>query len=155
MYFGSSRSSERLLHGIGEQPVEIVADDGRLGRLVAHALEPRELALGLLEHVLGHVGLGDLRAVLLDDGRLVVAELLADRVELAAEDVLALLLLDTGLDVLLDPAAHLHQGEALALKLERQLEALAHVDRLEEAASSARRSGRGSSRRCRREHRAR
>ena len=55
----------------------------------------RELALGLLEDVLGHLGLGDLRAVLLDDGRLVLAELLADRVELPAEDVLALLLLDT------------------------------------------------------------
>jgi hypothetical protein len=28
----------------------------------------RQLALGLLAHVLGHAGLGDLRAVLLDDG---------------------------------------------------------------------------------------
>ena len=63
---------------------------------------------------------------------LVLAELLADRVELAAEDVLALLLLDAGLDVLLDPAAHLHEGEALALELERELEPLAHVDGLEE-----------------------
>ena len=104
----------------------------RLGRLVAHALEPRELLLGLLEHVLGHLGLGDLRAVLLDDRALVLAELLADRVELAAEDVLALLLLDAGLDVLLDAPAHLHEREALALQLERELEALAHVDGLEE-----------------------
>ena len=60
--------------------------------------------LRLLEDVLGHLGLGDLRAVLLDDGTLVLAELLADRLQLAAEDVLALLLLDTGLDVLLDAA---------------------------------------------------
>ena len=104
----------------------------RLGRLVAHALEPRELALGLLEDVLGHLGLGDLRAVLLDDGALVLAELLADRLELAAQDVLALLLLDAGLDVLLDAPAHLHEGEALALQLERELEALAHVDGLEQ-----------------------
>ena len=104
----------------------------RLGRLVAHALEARELALGLLEDVLGHLGLGDLRAVLLDDRALVLAELLADRLQLAAEDVLALLLLDAGLDVLLDAAAHLHECEALALQLERQLEALAHVDGLEQ-----------------------
>ena len=102
------------------------------GDLVAHALEPRELALGLLEHVLGHLGLGDLRAVLLDDRRLVLAELLADRVELAAQDVLALLLLDAGLDVLLDAPAHLHEREALALELEGELEPLAHVDGLEQ-----------------------
>ena len=107
-----------LAPGNGEQPVEVVADDARLGRLVAHALEARELSLCLLEHVLGHLGLRDLRAVLLDDGALVLAELLADRLELAAEDVLALLLLDPGLDVLLDPAAHLHEREALALQLE-------------------------------------
>ena len=80
----------------------------------------------------GISGLGDLRPVLLDDGRLVLAELLADRVELAAQDVLALLLLDPGLDVLLDAPAHLHERQALALHLERELEALADVDRLEE-----------------------
>ena len=116
----------------GEQPVEVVADHGRLGRLVAHALEPRELLVGLLEHVLGHLGLGDLRAVLLDDRALVLAELLADRVELAAQDVLALLLLDAGLDVLLDAPAHLHESEALALQLEGELEPLTHVDGLEQ-----------------------
>ena len=38
-----------------------------------------------------------------------------ERLELAAKDVLALLLLDASLDVLLDPAAHLHEGKALAL----------------------------------------
>ena len=95
--------------------------------------------LGLLEHVLGHLGLGDLRPVLLDDGRLVLAELLADRVELAAQDVLALLLLDAGLDVVLDALAHLHEREALALELERELEPLAHVDASRGAGPSARR----------------
>ena len=65
-----------------EQPVEVVADDARLGRLVAHAVEPREFLLGLLEHVLRHLGLADLPPVLLDDRALVLAELLADRVEL-------------------------------------------------------------------------
>ena len=116
----------------GQQPVEVVADHGRLGRLVAHALEPGELALGLLEDVLGHLGLGDLRAVLLDDRRLVLAQLLADGVELPAQDVLALLLLDVRLDVLLDAPPDLHQRESLALELERELEPRADVDRLEQ-----------------------
>ena len=116
----------------GEQPVEIVPDHRRLGRLVSHALEPRELALGLLEHVLGHLRIGDLLPVLLHHRGLVVAELLADRVQLAAQDVLALLLLDTGLDVVLDSLPHLHERETLALQLERELEPLANVDRLEE-----------------------
>ena len=116
----------------GEQPVEVVANHARLGRLVAHAVEPRELLLGLLEHVLGHLGLGDLPPVLLDDRALVFAELLADRVELTAQDVLALLLLDAGLDVLLNAPPHLHESEALALQLEGELEPLTHVDRLEQ-----------------------
>ncbi len=121
-----------LVPGHGEEPVEVVADHGRLGRLVAHPLEPGELTLGLLEDVLGHLRLGDLRAVLLDDGGFVLAELLADRVELPPEDVLALLLLDAGLDVLLDAPTHLHQREPLALELQRELEPLADVDGLEE-----------------------
>ena len=57
----------------------------------------------------GHRRLGDLRAVLVDDGRLVLAELLADRVELLAQDVLALLLLHARVDVLADAAADLHR----------------------------------------------
>ena len=36
------------------------------------------------------------------------------------------------LDVLLDPLPHLHQREALALELERELQPLADVDRLEQ-----------------------
>ena len=56
-----------------QQPVEVVPDHGGLGRLVAHALEPRQLALRLLEHVLRHLGIRDLRPVLLDDGALVLA----------------------------------------------------------------------------------
>ena len=115
-----------------EQPVEVVADHRRLGRLVAHPLEPAELALGLLEDLLGHVRLGQLLPVLLHDGALVLAELLADRLHLPSQDVLALLLLDAGLDVVLDPLPDLHQRQALALELERQLEPLANVHGLEQ-----------------------
>jgi hypothetical protein len=71
-------------------------------------------------------------AVLLDDRGIVLAELLADRLHLAPQDVLALLLGSALLDVLADPAAHLHLGEALALEADRQLEPLADVERLEQ-----------------------
>ncbi len=47
---------------------------------------------------------------------LVLAELLADRVHLPAEQVVALLLLRAGLDVLADALAHLQLRQALALQ---------------------------------------
>jgi hypothetical protein len=121
-----------LAPGHGEEPVEVGADDGRLGALLADALEPRELALGLLAHRLGHRRVRELLAVLVDDGRVVVAELLADGLELAAEDVLALLLLRAGLDVLTDAAPDLKLGEPLVLEPDGELEPLADIGRLEQ-----------------------
>ena len=73
---------------------------------------------------LGHPGLGDLRAVLVDDRRVVLAELLADRLHLLAQEVLALLLLGARLDVVADALADLQLGQPLALQLDRQLEPL-------------------------------
>ena len=81
------------------------------GALLAHPLEAGELALGLLADLLGQLGLLELLPVLLDDRGVVLAELLADRVHLAPEDVLALLLLRALLDVLADAPAHLQLGE--------------------------------------------
>ena len=123
----------------GEDPVEVVADHRGLGRAVALALEPAELALGLLAHLLGQLRLRDLRAVLLDDGGVVLAELLPDRLQLAAQDVLALLLRGALLDVVADAAAHLHLGEPLALELDRQREPLLARRPSRAAAPSARR----------------
>ena len=133
----------------GEQPVEVGADHRRLGALLAHALEAAQLALGLLAHGVGHAGVGDLRAVLVGHRRLVLAELLADRVHLPAQEVVALLLLGAGLDVLADALAHLELGQPVALELQRQRQALDDVERLRAARPSARRSGRASSRPCR------
>ena len=104
----------------GEDPVEVVADHRRLGRGVALALEPGELAIGLLAHRLGQIGLGELAAVLVDDRGVVLAELLPDRLHLSPQDVLALLLRGALLDVVADAAAHLHLGEPLALQLDRE-----------------------------------
>ena len=71
-------------------------------------------------------------AVLVDDRALVLAELLADRVHLLAEEPLALLLLRALLDVVADAAPHLQLGEPLALELEGELQPLDDVDRLEQ-----------------------
>ena len=100
----------------GDQPVEVGADHLGLAAALAHALEAAELALGLLAHVVGHAGLLDLRAVLVDDRAVVLAELAADRLHLLAQHVLALLLGGALLDVLADAAADLQLGQALALE---------------------------------------
>ena len=117
----------------GEQPIEVAANRLRLGGALAHPLEPPELTLGLLAHGLGHLGLGDLRPELVGHRAFVVAELLADRLDLAAQEELALLLLETRVDVLADLPAQLHEREALLLQGQRVLQALAHRDRLQEA----------------------
>ena len=116
----------------GDQPVEVGADHRRLAGLVAHPLQPAELALGLLAHGVGHPGLGDLGAVLLGDGRVVLAQLLADGVHLAPQQILALLLLRAGLDVLADALSDLELGQPAALEVERQRQPLDDVDGLEQ-----------------------
>jgi len=113
---GSSRSSERF----------------ELAGLVAHPLEPAELALGLLTHGVGHLGLGDLGAVLLGNRGVVLAKLLADGVHLAPQQILALLLLRAGLDILADALSDLKLGQAAALELEGQRQPLDDVDGLKQ-----------------------
>ena len=114
------------------QPVEVGADHRALARGVAHALEAGELALGLLAHGLRHAGFLDLLAVVLGDGRRVLAELALDRLHLLAQEVLALLLVGARLDVLADALAHLQLGEPVALELQRALEALGDVEDLQQ-----------------------
>ncbi len=70
--------------------------------------------------------------VLLDDGGVVLAELLPDRIHLTPQDVLALLLRSALLDVVADAAPDLHLCEAFTLELDRQREALLDVQRLEQ-----------------------
>ncbi len=115
------------------QPVQVRADHRRLAALLAHALQAVELALGLVAHRVRHAGRGDLRAVVVGQAALILAELLADRLHLLAQEVLALLLLGAGLDVVADATADLQLGEPLALELQRERQALGHVERLEDA----------------------
>ena len=117
-----------------EQGVEVGADGGRLRALRA-GLEPVELAGGLLACLIRHQRLVDLGAVA---GELVallaleLAELLADGVELAAQEELALRLLHALVDVLADALAHGDLGQHVAQPGRHLGEALGHVDRLEQ-----------------------
>ena len=122
----------RLTPGHGQEPVEVGADHRRLARGIAHALEPVELALRLLAHLVGHARFPDLRPVLVDHRALVLAELLADRLELLAQEVLPLLGLRAGLDVLADAPADLQLGQPLALQRHGEPQPLDHVERLEQ-----------------------
>ncbi len=121
-----------LAPGHRDQPVQVAADHRGLGRLLALALEPAQLLLGLLGDRLRHLRLGDLVFVLGDQVGLVLAQLLADRLHLLAQEVLSLLFLGAGLDVLADLGAHLRLGQPLALQLDREVEAGGDVDRLQQ-----------------------
>src|SRR5437867_2137585 len=100
-------------------------------RLSARAIDsPTDVLpvpLGLLTDLVGQIGLGDLRAVVLRDRGVIVAQFLADRVHLPAQDVFALLTLSALLDVLADPMTDLQLGQPLALKPQGELEPLDDV----------------------------
>ena len=73
-------------------PLQPAADDAVLGGGLRQALQPRELAVDLRADLLGQLDLGELLAQLVDLrlGRVALAELLLDRLELLAQEVLAL-----------------------------------------------------------------
>ena len=82
--------------------------------------------------VLGHAGVVDLLAVLLDDVLLaVLAELLADRAHLLAQQELALALLHALADVGADLVLQLQVGEHVLRPAQDQLEARLDVERLQ------------------------
>ena len=121
-----------LRPGHRQQPVEIRADHRRLGVRVAHPLETGQLAFGLLPHRVGHAGVRNLLPVFVRNRAVVLAQLLANRVHLTAQEIFALLLLRAVLDVVVDALAHLQLCQPLALELERQLEPLDDVEGFEE-----------------------
>ncbi len=89
-----------------EQRVEPGADPSVLGTLVARALQALHLAGGGVTDRVGQVAVGQGLAVLADHVAVALAQLLADGLELAAEQELALLALhavrDLGADLLRD-----------------------------------------------------
>ena len=78
-----------------------------------HAGEPLELALGLAEHLVGRARLLDPLPELGDLGvlALALAQLFLDRLDLLAEEVVALGLGELAADLLLDLGRELEDGE--------------------------------------------
>ena len=108
-------SSVDVLPGQAEDPLEVGADDAVLGGRRRQPLEPAELPLGGLPDLLGQLRLVEPLAQLVHLGLLGVAlaELGLDRLQLLAQEVLALALLHLGLDLRLDLRAELeHLGLA-------------------------------------------
>ncbi len=91
-----------------DQPVEVIARDGRFGRHRRHRFQPLQFLHGLLGDLFRHLGLFDFLLQLVDLVALLVlpAELLLNRLHLLVEVVLLLrflhLLLDARLDAAID-----------------------------------------------------
>ena len=96
-----------------EDPLQVRADHAVLGGGRGKPLEPGELALRGLAHVLGERDRAQPLAQLLDLGalRVALAELVLDRLHLLAQEELALSLLHLGLDLRLDPCPELEDLE--------------------------------------------
>jgi len=92
------------LPGQGDDPLEVGADDAVLGGGARQALEPSQLAIGGLACLLGQVGGLDALAQLLHLGLVGVrlAQLLLNRLQLLAQDELALALVELRLNLRLD-----------------------------------------------------
>ena len=119
-----------------EHGVEPALDPAALHVLLRHPLEAAELLAERAHHLVGHAGgLERVDALAVVVGGLavvLVAELLADGVHLAAEDVLALLLVEAVADLVADLLGELALGEGLLGPPEHEAHPLGDVDRLEQ-----------------------
>ena len=142
-------SSERTVPRQRDHPLEVGADHPGLGAL-GLALEAGELALGLLARRLGHAAARRCASPSRRRRRpRVLAELLADGGELAAQQHLALGLVEALGDVLADAPAQAGVGQPLALGGDGQPQALDDVDRAAAARAWPRAGSRARSRPCR------
>ena len=105
-----------------------------LGRGLGHALQALELLARLLLDLFGHAGLGDRLLELLDlgGGALGLAELLLDRLQLLAQDVLALAALDGVPGLLPDVPRDLQHLDAVAQQLQHLVEAGSQLEQLQD-----------------------
>ena len=115
-------------------PLEVRPDDAVLGGLRRQLLEALELAVDLAADLLGQRDRVELLAQLAGLRRRLVelAELLADRLELLAQHVLALALVELGLDLVLDLRADRDDLELAREDLDEAAQALDDVDLLEQ-----------------------
>ena len=124
-----------LAPGEDRQPVEIGPDDRVLGRAGVHPGEPLELALRLGLHLRGRVGLLDPLPELADLGvlALALAQLVLDRLELLAEEMVALGLGELAADLLLDLGRELEDRELPRQVLPQPLQPGPDVDLAQQA----------------------
>ena len=115
-----------------EDRVEPRSDPPLLGVLVAGALESIELADDRLADAVGDVALVEARAVLRDDVVVALPQLLADGIELASQQELALLLLHPVGHLGTDLLGELELGERVTCPGDGEREPLLDVDRLEQ-----------------------
>ena len=115
-------------------PIEIRADDRRLGRVGMRALQPLDLFLDLFAGLRRDLFLFDLLAVVLDflGDLFSFAELGLDRFQLLAQEVLALRLVHLPLCRRRDLLLHRQQVDLAGEKLVDPLQALDGIHRLED-----------------------
>ena len=116
-----------------DDPVEIGARHGVFGGGRGHLREPIELAQRFFLHRLWQAGGFELGAQLFDLTRLVVAfaEFLLNRLQLLAQEVVALVLADFRLHLALDLRAELEDLELLDEQAVEQVETRTDVQRLQ------------------------
>ncbi len=88
----------------GQQPVNVVAADGRLGRHGRHGLELLQLLNGLVENLLGHAGGFNLLLQLVELALFAAAQFLLNGLDLLVEVILFLRALHLALDARLHVA---------------------------------------------------
>jgi hypothetical protein len=117
-----------------DEPLEVGADHAVLGRCLRQPLEAPQLALGGLLRLLGQLGGLQALAQLGDLGLLLVAlaQFLLDRLQLLAQEVLTLALVELRLDLRLDLRPELDHLEFAGEDLRQAPQALGHVDLLQE-----------------------
>ena len=128
----SMTSSVRFAHGKREQPVEVCPGRPCTRRRRAASSSSRSSSRrASFWTSLGHAGRFDLLAEFVDLLRLIVAlaEFPLDRLQLLAQEVVALVLADLRLHLRLDLRAELQHFELLDQDAVQQIEARAHVER--------------------------
>jgi hypothetical protein len=123
-----------LRPGQCHEPVQVGARDRVFGGRDRHLGEPIELTKRFLLDQLRHAGAVDLRAKLVDVLGLIVslAQLFLDRLELLAEEVLALILADLGLDLRLNLRPELENLELLDQHAVERVHPRADIERVED-----------------------
>ena len=123
-----------LLPGHVHEPIDVVPDDGRLGRHRGHHLQLVQLAHGLVPGLAGHTRLLDLLAELLDLVRSLVQipQFLLDGLHLLVQVVLALALLHLLLHAATDALFHLQQVDLGLEQSDQSFHPLARILDLED-----------------------